>query len=47
MDDIVECPFHGGKFNVRTGGVVESPPSEPLVTYSVQLDGDDIKVGKN
>ena len=47
MDDIVECPFHGGKFNVRTGEVVESPPSEPLATYSVQLDGDDIKVGKN
>jgi len=47
MDDIVECPFHGGKFNVRTGEVVESPPQEPLVTYSVQLDGDDIKVGKS
>lgn len=47
MDDIVECPFHGGKFNVRTGEVVESPPSEPLATYSVQLDGDDINVGKN
>jgi len=47
MDDIVECPFHGGKFNVRTGEVVESPPSEPLVTYSVQLVGDDIEVGKN
>jgi nitrite reductase/ring-hydroxylating ferredoxin subunit len=46
MDDVVECPFHGGKFNVRTGEVLEPPPSEALATYSVQIDGDDIKVGK-
>ena len=44
-DDVVECPFHGGQFNVRTGEVVSEPPSEPIRTYQVQVDGDDIKVG--
>ena len=42
--DVVECPFHAGQFNVRTGEVVAPPPSEPLKTYSVQMDGDDISV---
>lgn len=41
---IVECPFHGGQFNARTGEVVASPPEEPLPTYKVQVDGDDISV---
>ena len=42
--DVVECPFHAGQFNVRTGGVVAPPPSEPLRTYAVQVEGDDVKV---
>lgn len=41
---VVECPFHGGQFNARTGEVVASPPEEPLPTYQVQVDGDDISV---
>lgn len=41
---IVECPFHGGQFNVRTGEVVAAPPDEPLPTYEVQVDGDDVSV---
>jgi biphenyl 2,3-dioxygenase ferredoxin subunit len=42
--DVVECPFHAGQFNVRTGEVVAPPPSEPIKTYAVQRDGDDILV---
>jgi nitrite reductase/ring-hydroxylating ferredoxin subunit len=41
---IVECPFHGGQFNVRTGAVVAAPPTEPVATYEVQVLGDVIKV---
>jgi len=41
---IVECPFHAGQFNVRTGEVVAAPPTEPIATYPVQVDGDDISV---
>jgi nitrite reductase/ring-hydroxylating ferredoxin subunit len=45
MDEVVECPFHGGQFNARTGEVISPPPQEPLKTYPVQVEGDDIKVG--
>ena len=45
-DDEVECPFHQGRFNVKTGEAVQEPPTEPIPTYRVQVDGDDIKVTK-
>ena len=41
---VVECPFHGGQFNATTGEVVGPPPDEPLPTYEVQVDGDDVSV---
>jgi len=46
MGEVVECPFHGGQFNVRTGEVVSAPPEEPVQTYAVHVDGDEIKVAK-
>ena len=44
--DEVECPFHQGRFNVKTGEAVQEPPTEPIPTYQVQLGGDDIMVAK-
>jgi nitrite reductase/ring-hydroxylating ferredoxin subunit len=44
--DEVECPFHQGRFNVKTGEAVQEPPTDPTPTYEVQLDGDDIMVAK-
>lgn len=41
---IVECPFHAGQFNVRTGDVVAAPPTESVRTYPVEVNGDDISV---
>jgi nitrite reductase/ring-hydroxylating ferredoxin subunit len=41
---VVECPFHGGQFNMKTGEVVAAPPDEPIPTYQVQVDGEDISV---
>ena len=35
--DIVECPLHGGCFNVRTGEATHFPCTEPLQTYEVEL----------
>lgn len=46
MGEVVECPFHAGQFNVKTGEVVSAPPSEPISTYAVQVEGDDVKVEK-
>jgi len=37
-DDIIECNFHGGQFNVRTGEVVMPPCFEPVRTYTVTVE---------
>src|ERR1043166_8639230 len=38
--DVVECNFHGGQFNIRTGEVVGPPCMVPVKTYPVAvLDG--------
>ena len=42
--DVIECPRHGARFNVRTGEVVQMPAVVPLDTYEVQVQGDDILV---
>lgn len=41
----VECPLHGGTFNVTTGEVLGPPADEPVRVYKVQIEGDDILVG--
>jgi nitrite reductase/ring-hydroxylating ferredoxin subunit len=41
----VECPLHEGKFDLRSGAVTHEPPEEPLQTYAVRIEGDDVLVG--
>jgi len=39
-DDLVECNFHNGQFNIRTGEVVAPPCMVPLKTYpATVIDG--------
>lgn len=40
----VECTCHGSKFNVKSGEVTQSPAVEPLKTYPVKIEGDDVLV---
>jgi len=42
----VECPWHGSKFDVRTGEVTSPPASEPEPAYEVKVDGNNILVKK-
>jgi nitrite reductase/ring-hydroxylating ferredoxin subunit len=37
-DDIVECNFHNGQFNIRTGEVVSPPCTVPVKTYPTVVD---------
>ena len=37
--DVVECNFHGGRFSVRTGEVVEPPCMVPVKTYTATVEG--------
>jgi len=43
--DVIECPRHGAKFNVKSGAVVCLPATAPVPTYAVRVVGDDIQVG--
>ena len=35
--EVVMCPWHGSRFNVKTGEVVQDPAEEPLTTYPVTV----------
>ena len=37
VDCIVECPFHQGRFDVRTGAAMGAPVIVPLQTFPVQV----------
>ena len=36
--DVVECDFHNGAFNIRTGAVVTPPCMIPIKTYRTVID---------
>ena len=40
----VECPAHGSRFNVKTGEVSGLPAEEPVETYKVTIEDDQIFV---
>ncbi|MGQ0696898.1 MAG: non-heme iron oxygenase ferredoxin subunit [Panacagrimonas sp.] len=40
--ETVECPLHGGCFNVKTGEATSFPCEKPLKIYAVVRDGDDL-----
>ena len=42
---LVECPMHGGTFEVASGKAVGQPCATPLATYPVRVDGASISVG--
>lgn len=42
----VECPWHGSKFDIRTGKVTNPPADEPETTYEVKVDGNNILIRK-
>lgn len=40
----IECDFHQGCFDVRTGEVTSPPPMIPVKTYAVVLDADRVRI---
>lgn len=42
--ELVKCPLHGSRFNLRTGEVLEEPAEENLKTYAVRVEGKDILI---
>ena len=37
-DDVVECNFHNGQFNIKTGEVVAPPCMVPVKTYRTVVE---------
>ena len=42
--EVIECPLHAARFDIRTGKVLDPPATEDLRTYPVRLVGDLIQV---
>jgi 3-phenylpropionate/trans-cinnamate dioxygenase ferredoxin component len=42
---VIECPWHGARFDVRTGQPALGPATAPLTTYSVRVMGEEVFVG--
>jgi nitrite reductase/ring-hydroxylating ferredoxin subunit len=40
----IECDFHQGCFDVRTGEVTSPPPMVPVKSYKVVVDGDKVMI---
>ncbi|HEX2467828.1 MAG TPA: non-heme iron oxygenase ferredoxin subunit [Solirubrobacterales bacterium] len=40
----VECPRHGSLFDLRTGRPKTLPAYQPVETFEVRVDGDDVKL---
>ena len=40
----VECPWHGSRFDIKTGEVTAPPADENVARYKVRVAGDDIEV---
>lgn len=42
--ETVRCPCHGSVFNVKTGEVVKGPAKNPVLTYPVKVENDEISI---
>jgi 3-phenylpropionate/trans-cinnamate dioxygenase ferredoxin subunit len=40
----IECPKHGSTFSLKTGEPQTLPATQPVPTYDVVVEGDDVKV---
>jgi 3-phenylpropionate/trans-cinnamate dioxygenase ferredoxin subunit len=44
-DGIIECAWHGARFDCRTGAVCRGPAVEPLPVYAVRIEHGRVLVG--
>ena len=43
--DEIECPLHGGAFEIKTGLPVNFPVVVPATTYRTRVVGDEVQIG--
>ena len=44
MGHVIECAWHAGTFDVRTGEALTMPCQIALQTYAIEVDGDQVYV---
>jgi nitrite reductase/ring-hydroxylating ferredoxin subunit len=42
--ETVECPWHGSRFNVRTGEVIQPPAAQGVATYVARVTAEEVEV---
>ncbi len=42
--EVIECPRHGARFDVRSGKVLALPAVRPISAYRLKVEGDHILV---
>ncbi|MDO8559829.1 MAG: non-heme iron oxygenase ferredoxin subunit [bacterium] len=42
--NVIQCPFHDSRFNIRTGKVLSGPAEHGLKTFPVAVDGGTVTV---
>jgi len=40
MDNVIECPMHNGRFDIRNGRALGAPACIDLKTYPAKVEGD-------
>lgn len=40
----VQCPLHEGRFDLRSGKATREPCAEPVRSYGIRVEGDDVFV---
>jgi nitrite reductase/ring-hydroxylating ferredoxin subunit len=47
IGDEIECPLHGGAYDIRTGIPAAFPVVVPAQTYKVRVAGDEVQISLN
>jgi len=42
--NVIECPRHGARFDVKTGAVLSLPAVTPVPIFEVRVEGDEVQV---
>jgi 3-phenylpropionate/trans-cinnamate dioxygenase ferredoxin component len=42
----IECPRHGARFDIRTGGVTAPPALVDIPTYDIRVQGNDLQISR-
>lgn len=42
---VLECPWHGARFDVRTGAVLQGPATDAIATFEVRVENGIVMIG--